>query len=123
MKPKTHLWIISTVLIFLTAAYVYGLSTQLSLMLDKPVRMSYFIADVLVIFPIGILCIWAIWQKKNNSNYYILCFIGALLFDMVHQTVYLFFDNYFEINLAIPIVMSVLIFGYLVMAMMSLTNK
>lgn len=123
MKLKTHLWIISTVLIILTTAYVFGLSQQLSAMLEKPVRITYFISDVLVIFPLGILCIWSILQKKNKSDYYILCFIGALLFDMVHQTVYLFFDNYFEINLAIPVLMSVLIFGYLVMAIMSLTNK
>jgi hypothetical protein len=103
-RLKTCIALLIIILVLLSAAYVYGLSTQLEEMLKKPVRISYFIADMVILFPLAILSIYGLKKGKTRAKLHYMLTLGVLLFDMTHQVAYLFFDNYFRV----PIVLALL---------------
>ncbi len=104
--------VLSGMLILLAAAYVYGVSVEWEGMLERPVRVSYFVADLLILYPLGIITIVGMFRQTDWRYRALWLTLGALLFDMAHQMIYLFRDNYFGAPLAIPVLLFALIVGF-----------
>lgn len=99
-------------LVLLAGAYVYGVSAEWEGMLERPVRISYFLADLLVLYPLGIMTILGMIRRTDWRYRTLWLTLGVLLFDMAHQMIYLFRDNYFGAPLAIPVLLFALIVGF-----------
>lgn len=114
---KTVAIILTGILLLLTAAYVYGVGTQFEEMLERPVRISYFVADLLVLYPLAIATIVGIVRRRAWRYRTLWLTLGVLLFDMAHQMIYLFRDNYFEVHLAVPVLLFLLIIAFTLYAL------
>lgn len=115
--------ILAGILLLLTVAYVYGVGTQLEEMLARPVRISYFASDLLVLYPLGIATIIGMVRRHAWRYRALWLTLGALLFDMAHQMIYLFRDNYFGVHLAVPVLLFLLIVAFTVYALNSIDTS
>lgn len=120
---RTITIILTGILLLLTAAYIYGVGTQFEEMLARPVRISYFAADLLVLFPLAIATIAGMMRQRAWRYRMLWLTLGVLLFDMAHQMIYLFRDNYFEVHLAVPVVLFLLIVAFTLYALTSIDTS
>lgn len=113
---RIAVWILILILAGLIAAYVYGMVTQLDEMTERPVRISYFLADVTVLFPLALVAIIGLFKGRAWGRQFFLLTLGALLFDTAHQVYYLFWDNYFGVATIASVSLLVVIVGYVAFA-------
>ncbi|MGE3801819.1 MAG: hypothetical protein AB7H80_12440 [Candidatus Kapaibacterium sp.] len=109
---KISIWILVGILVLLSSAYVYGVGSQLQEMIARPVRISYFLTDLAILYPLAIATIVGMFKRKEWGRRFFLLTIGALLFDMAHQVCYLIWENYSGLSLFIPVILLTLIIGY-----------
>lgn len=114
-KDKVLIVFLLTSLLILAMAYAYGILTQFDEMKKRPVRIAYLVSDLIVVFPLGIATIAGFLLKKRWSKSMQLLTAGALVFDMIHQTIYLMQDNYFKINLILPVSFSIILVIYAIL--------
>ena len=111
-EEKIFTGVVTGILLLLAAAYAYGIATEWEEMLARPVRVSYFLADLLVLYPLGIITIVGMVRQVDWRYRALWLTLGALLFDMAHQMIYLFRENYFEAPLAIPVLLFLGLVGF-----------
>jgi hypothetical protein len=111
---KISVWILIFILVLLASAYVYGLSSQLSEMINRPVRITYFISDIIILYPLGVAAIVGMFKSKIWGRRFFLLTLGALLFDMAHQVIYLMWENYSGLPIIVPVILLVIVLVYAV---------
>lgn len=109
---KISIWILVGILVLLSSAYVYGVGWQLQEMIALPVRISYFMTDLAILYSLAIATIIGMFKQKEWGRKFFLLTLGALLFDMAHQVCYLIWENYSGLPLIIPIILLLFIVGY-----------
>src|SRR5262249_46683847 len=85
-------------------------------MLARPVRVSYFLSDVTVVFPLGLWAGIGLLLGHRRAARAFLLVLGALVFDTAHQVYYLFFEDYFGVPLWSAAALLAVVAGYALFA-------
>jgi hypothetical protein len=119
---KVTLALLGVIMLTLTAAYVYGVSTQWEMMKARPVRIAYFVGDLTVLYPLAIVAFIGMIRRRPWGRRFMYMTIGALLFDTAHQVYYLFGDNYFGASHLVKVLLLAVIIAFSIFAYYALTQ-
>lgn len=88
-------------LVLLAAGWVYGLLRNPAEITSRPVRLAYLACDAGLVIPAGVAAALGLLSGKGWAPTLFALALGLLLFDTAHGVVYLVWDNYFHIPLAL----------------------
>ena len=96
---KFSVYTLFAILAALAVAWGFGVLRNWDGMIERPTRAAYFLCDVTIVIPVGIIAGCGVLAEKRWARYLFVFVLGALLLDTAHQVYYLIWDNYFGMPL------------------------
>jgi hypothetical protein len=120
---KFSVYTLFAILGMLALAWIFGVTQNWQGMIERPTRAAYFLCDVTLVIPLGVIAGVGVLAEKRWARYLFVFVLGALLFDTAHQVYYLIWDNYFGAPMTYFIILYIIVAAYCIFTFIAVLKR